>query len=663
MSFLRPQRVLCALLSSVLLSVVAGCGIGPAAAPQPITSTFHLEGNVHGGQNPVQFANIYVYVAGKTGNGQAATLALKTARQTDALGNFSINSDYNCVTGDQLYIVAQGGDPGLASSASTNPALVMMAVLGECSQVPNISYLFLNEVTTVAAEWTLAPFIGVDYAHIGASSTNQRGLGNAMLNARQLVDITTGKVATLPATLVSEPQKIYSLANALVSCINSDGTTACAPLFAAATYAGYAAPTDTFQAAYDIVRNPGKNPATVFALGSGVGAAYQGLGSAPKDWTLSLTIRNTALASPTELSVDAGGNAWVSGFNSPLMEFSAQGATLGTFDTGGYTESYGLAIDPSSNVWLTVSEAPSHDCTSGGVRKYSGYNSSTPGTLLATYANDTVEYPLWVAFDKLGNAFLADYGNSTATVMSNSGVLFSSSSTSCNGNTVAKGVGGGSLEFPESVAPDAGGSVNVPAGAWFANIGDSTVTHLDAYGNVLLRVSCCDAANGVAVDAAGNAWVASYLNAQLSQIAPAGTYTNYAGNGKYPVNGQNGGLLYPAAVNIDGMQDVFVANYNAAIYGVGSFSEFAGTAHTTPTGSTVAAGVPLSPNSTYQSNSNTLIVQGGYGLDAGLVQPYTAVPDASGNLWVPDNGSDTVVLFFGIATPVKTPLSPTPTAP
>jgi hypothetical protein len=53
----------------------------------------------------------------------------------------------------------------------------------------------------------------------------------------------------------------------------------------------------------------------------------------------------------------------------------------------------------------------------------------------------------------------------------------------------------------------------------------------------------------------------------------------------------------------------------------------------------------------------------GYGLDAGLVEPFSLAPDPSGDVWVADEGSSHVVMFFGLATPTAAAVGPTPAMP
>src|ERR1700744_3690744 len=279
--------LLCAFFLGSSCLLLTGCGMGTAAAPNPTPLT--VNGKVHGGQQAVVGAQIQLYVAGSGGNGSASSPLLNTAVMSGVDGAFSITGDYSCPSSTaQVYLVATRGNPGLGSGGN-NPALAMMAPLGSCGNLSPTQFITINEVTTVAAAWALAPFTK-DISDIGASATNSRGLANAFLNAQLIADTATGTTATLPSNLTTEPGKIYALADAVASCINSDGTTGCAPLFSAATPSGGSAPTNTWDALMNIVKNPGNNVAGVFS-GFGPQPPFATtLTQAPNDWTLSLTV-------------------------------------------------------------------------------------------------------------------------------------------------------------------------------------------------------------------------------------------------------------------------------------------------------------------------------------------------------------------------------------
>ena len=208
---------------------------------------------VHGGQQPVSSANIQLYTVGNQGVGSAAIPMLTTPVTSKGDGTFSISGAYTCgqsstgkaitTGGDQVYIVATDGNPGLAPSTD-NKAIAMMAALGPCESLPTVSYIEINELTTVAAAWALAPFM-TSATQVGATLGNPDGIQNAFLDAALLVDITTGQPATLPKNLGIETNKLIALADAIASCVNTDGGSGCTPLSTAATPSGGTAPTDT----------------------------------------------------------------------------------------------------------------------------------------------------------------------------------------------------------------------------------------------------------------------------------------------------------------------------------------------------------------------------------------------------------------------------------
>ncbi|MEO7029583.1 MAG: hypothetical protein ABI147_09300 [Acidobacteriaceae bacterium] len=605
----RPLSVL-ALFASAL--AFTGCGIGPAATNS--VGTLQMHGSIFGGQQPVSGAGIKLYAAGKTGNGSSATSLLGTPVTSDANGNFTITGDYTCVNAnDQVYLSATGGNPGLAPGTN-NAALVMVSALGRCANLPTTPFVSINEQTTVAAAWALAPFIN-SAPNVGATPTNAAGLANGFLNAALIVDPTSGLVPALAANLTVESGKIAALANSIASCVNSDGGAGCSPLFSAATPSGGTEPTDTLQAALNIVRNPANNVAAVFNAGSSFPPFASTLTSAPNDWTLSLTVTGGGLDSPTAMGLDAGGSVWVAGLNGVLSGFTAQGTPFSAsgFGVGTLSQSFGLTIDPNGSIWVSSENMPQHGGTFGSVSKFAGSASGTPGQLIATFSDPGLDFPDALSADTNGNILIANYGNSTASVYSNTGAV------------VSGGLGAGNLSFPTGVAADS------THGLWLANQSDGSITHLAADGTLLAHLACCNGASAIAVDALGNAWVADFFSGAVTEVSAAGTATL--------TTTKMGGLTSPIALVIDGAQDIWVSNYLGA-----SITHLAGNASASP------AGTALSPVE-------------GLGQDASLVQPFGIGVDATGDVWVSNFANSDVVEFFGVASPTGTPVNPTPAIP
>jgi hypothetical protein len=619
--------------SLVVAAALTGCGFDPSAVDTSSHGSLALQGIVHGGQQPVYHATIQLYTVGSSGNGSAATPMISGLVQTAADGSFNIGYgagayDYSCVhSTDQVYLTATQGNPGLASGTN-NAALVMMAALGNCGNLSAATYISINELTTVAAAYALAPF-AAGYAGIGSSSTNSAGIANAMLDAQLITSSYTGAPPTLPSNLSVTTGILTALADVIATCINSDGTAACQPLFAAATPTNGATPTDTFGAALAIVKNPGQNPAGIFNLIPSQPPYPTTLSETPYDWTMALTVTGGGINSPTALDIDANGNIWVGNYYGVLAEFSPQGTPLSGsgFGIGVLNEVYGLTIDTNGNIW--VANEQSNPNGGGSVSKFLGSNSATPGTVVfnGPYSNfwdPSIDFPVALSADTNGDIFIANYANSSSTAYSTSGA------------TIGAGLGSSYAAFPVAVAADNS------HGVWIANLGDDTVTHVDQNGNLLANPNCCDGANGIAVDAYGNAWVANYYGNSFSEVSSAGvTLINNA-----PVVGP-AYSSYPAGISIDAAQNIWIANYRGE-----SFSEIAGANAITPT----TTGTMLSPVYGY----------GFSGLRPAsplILLPYGIVPDRSGNIWISNFGNNNLVMFFGIASPTATPVQPTPAAP
>ena len=614
-------------LTGALSCVLVGCGAG--AIDQTTTGRMLLSGHVHGGMQPVSGATIELFAVGTGGNGSQATSLLTAPVMTDAKSYFSIEGDYTCPSANaQVYLVARGGNPGFAGNVN-NPALVLMSAVGSCADLMSNgnANVWMNEVTTAGAVYALAPFMTA-YDHVGASATNATGVANAFLNAQLLSNTATGAAATLPANLTLEQSKLASLADAIAPCVNSDGGGSCALLFAATTPAGGTAPTDVTEALLNIVTHPGNNVSAVFQLIEPAAPFGPVLTKAPHDWTMSLTVTGGGLFEPTGLGVDAAGNAWAANFGGPatgggnnpvgVVAFSPQGAPMNSTPLGasaGQTEAYGLALDRNGDVWVTSEENVSHGGTFGSVAKILGVNSGSLGTVAGQFSDNSLNFPQSIATDPRGNGtvLIGNFAGNSATVYDLSGNFVSN-------------VGSGSAVFPADLVSDNAG------GMWLAN-DDYTLTHVLADGTAT-RVDCCDEAQTVALDPQGNVWVTNF-----GETGGGYSFSELSSSGAVLIQNQTvAGLSTPGGATVDAGGQMWVLNYHD-----GSFLGIAGNHAAVP------VGTGLSPAA--------------LGKDAGLVEPYAVAPDASGDLWVSNRAKNSLVMFFGMATPTRTPATPVPAAP
>jgi trimeric autotransporter adhesin len=178
---------------------------------------------VHGGQQPVSGATLQLYVVGTTGDGSAATPLLTRTVTSDANGYFDITGAYTCPSPSTLvYITATGGNPGLGAGTN-NAAIALMAALGTCGSLQTSTIININELTTVAAVWPLAPFIS-SYSSIGSGTADAAALASAFTLASEYVNTTTGTAPGLnvPAGTTIPVAQLNTLADILSTWRGSD---------------------------------------------------------------------------------------------------------------------------------------------------------------------------------------------------------------------------------------------------------------------------------------------------------------------------------------------------------------------------------------------------------------------------------------------------------
>jgi len=614
-----------------VVSLLAGCSAMTSVAPT--ASVQGLQGIVHGGQQPVAGATIQLIAPGTTGYGSAGTVIVSTT--TDGNGNFTLPRPYTCPANSGLvYILATGGNPG----AGTNAALAEAAILGPCSALSASTYVFISEVTTVAAAYTLAPFASLSpgTTNIGTSATNLIGLQNAAAAAGNLANTTTGQApaANSISGVTLPTSEVNSLANILSACVNSGvagvASTTCSSLFTAATPPGGSAPTDTFQAALDIALNPGNNTGALFALATPSAPFQPTLTSAPGDFTLGIVYNGGILstaAAAQGIDIDAAGNAWV--------------AVLGSSTTGA---SSGLVeLSPSGVV--------------------------SPAT--GAYLN-TLNDPQVVAINSGGLVEVVDYSNNNVQEYSPAGAT-------ATGFSVANPT---SLDGPAAIAID-----NRDSSTWITNYLGNTITHISQTGVELTASSPLPAGStpwGVAIDGSGNVLIADSdnlsstgSNSGLARYAPTGTGT-YTG-----ASVSTGGGTYPYDLAIDNGGNIWTTQVVgpgknlASGQGVSPIGGFTSNSDNSPDSIAIdGLGRAFVSNNSFSintqpgtltvfSNSGTLLstANAGYGYFAnGTIPVFPFFPrglalDASGNCWITGSSPSAVVELIGIAAPVATPLA------
>jgi streptogramin lyase len=278
---------------------------------------------------------------------------------------------------------------------------------------------------------------------------------------------------------------------------------------------------------------------------------------------------------------------------------------------GGLNNSYGLAIDLNDNVWIP-NEQPFTPVGIGSVSKFNAAGTSLAGN---GYVDGGMNYPISAAIDPNGTIWVVDYGNSHVTLLNSTGVPISGTS----------GYMTPLFAFPVAVAVDGNHF------GWIVNQASNYLTKVAPDGSSFTNYSCCNLAAGLAIDQGNNVWVSNYFGDSVSLVTNSGAVigSGYTGSGS---------IYHPQGIAIDGGGTVWVANYRARY-----LTELAGAKATVP-------GASLSPAT-------------GLGADAGLLEAYALALDASGNIWVSNQGNNTITKFIGLGIPVKTPLSGPPQLP
>src|SRR5262249_14813156 len=210
---MRARTEVVCLLALIFIS---GCGGGgsPAGGGSTGATKRAIKGALHGGQSPICNSTVTLYAG-------LDSPVCGTAR-TDSSGNFSLTDICPAPGATQMYLVATGGGPKTNFCAASNDALGLSAALGRYDSLPRS--VNIDEVTTVASVWALNQFLDSS-GQFPEGGTNPTGLANAAMavTSENLVDIATGKAPnSFGPGVISPTAKLYSLANILATCVNTN---------------------------------------------------------------------------------------------------------------------------------------------------------------------------------------------------------------------------------------------------------------------------------------------------------------------------------------------------------------------------------------------------------------------------------------------------------
>jgi len=298
--------------------------------------------------------------------------------------------------------------------------------------------------------------------------------------------------------------------------------------------------------------------------------------------------------------------------------------------------SYGVAPDSLGNVYFPspALNAVFKADPSGVVTRIAGAGAAGStgdgGAALTALLNN----PNGVAVDAAGNVYIADTNNNRIRKVS-AGTI---ATVAGNGNCCFGGDGGAAasalLNNPMSVAVDAAGDL------YIADFGNQRIRKVSAAGTITTVAGNGTAGYagdggpatgaelngpyGVAVDSSGNIYIGDTSNLRVRKVDGSGNITTYAGNGSYGFSGDGGpatsaGVYQPGGLAFDLAGNLYIADTgNNRIRKVSA----AGIIST-------AAGGPVQG---YAGD-------GGAATGAELFSPYGVGVDANGDLYIGDYGN------------------------
>ncbi len=359
------------------------------------------------------------------------------------------------------------------------------------------------------------------------------------------------------------------------------------------------------------------------------------------------------LNAPWGVAVDSAGNLYIADAGNDRIRKVSNGVI--TTVVGNGTQGYngdnipantaqlggpiGVAVDSAGSLYIADANR---------VRKVShGVITTVAGTGTPGYNGDNIpattaqlNAPQGVAVDSAGNLYIADAGNNRVRKVSH-GVITTVAGTGENGYdrdsipaTTAQ------LDGPTGVAVDSAGNLYIADGSYIREVSNGVITTVAGTGGWLYdgddipaTTAQLSAPQGVAVDSAGNLYIADLLNHRIRKVSN-GMITTVAGTGTPGCNGDNipaatAQLSFPHGVAVDSAGNLYIADECHLIRKVsnGVITTVAGTGAPGYNGDNI-------PATTAQLNA-----------------PHGVAVDPAGDVYVADSGNLLVRVLVPSAAP------------
>jgi len=370
---------------------------------------------------------------------------------------------------------------------------------------------------------------------------------------------------------------------------------------------------------------------------------------------------SASLHQPIGVAVDSAGNIYIADSVNARIRKVAAGTGIITTVAGNGTVGYsgdngaatsaslygpsGVAVDSAGNIYI----ADSGNYCIRKVAAGTGIITTMAGNGTQGYSGDngaatsaSLHQPIGVAMDSAGNIYIADAANNRIRkVTAGTGIIITVVGNGTQGYSGDNGAAtSASLDYPEGVAVDSAGNIyiadsvnlrirKVAAGTGIITTVAGNGTYEYSGDKGAATSSSLNGPSGVAVDSAGNIYIAETGNNCIRKVAAGtGIITTVAGNGTYGYSGDNGaatsaGLEGPSGVAVDSGGNIYIADTGSncirkVAAGTGIITTVAG-------------------NGTHDYSGDN-----GAATSASLAWPYGVAVDSTGNIYIADYGSNRI---------------------
>jgi sugar lactone lactonase YvrE len=288
----------------------------------------------------------------------------------------------------------------------------------------------------------------------------------------------------------------------------------------------------------------------------------------------------------------------------------------------------GVAVDSKGDVYVSDSFnnmirmiTPAGAVTTVAGSQTIGYQDG-PAATAQFYA------PRGLAFDSQGNLYVADFGNNVIRKITPDGTVSTYSGNGTAGDVDGSSAAGSEFNGPSGLSFDSSGNLYVadrgnsiirkitPAGVTTTLAGTNNTTHVPGYLDATNLVAAFNKPNDLVVDASNNVDVADLVNSAIRKVTtPAGVTTTLAGGPS-----QSTLLNLPVGIAIDSKQNLYITDESGRIlqYTAGNVIY-------------ILAGT-----------QNVSGFVNGSGAAAQFSTPQGIAVDASGNIYVADQGNNCI---------------------